>query len=163
MKFPQRILFKLINFWPPFLGAGIRVKHVSNDFLAIDVEMKLRWWNRNYVGVHFGGSLYAMTDPFYMAMLMENLGRDYIVWDKAAAIRFVKPGRSTVRACFRLTRDQIETIRQEANRNRKTEPVFTVSVIDDQGVLVAEIEKSLYIRRRSEPKSEPIKVWLPRH
>ena len=72
-------------FWPPFLGAGIRVKHIAPDMKAIDVEMKLRWWNANYVGTHFGGSLFAITDAFYMLMLMANLGNDYIVWDKAAS------------------------------------------------------------------------------
>jgi len=76
-----------INLWPPSLGAGIRVKHIAPDMKAVDVEVKLRWWNANYVGTHFGGSLFAMTDAFYMLMLMANLGRDYIVWDKAASIR----------------------------------------------------------------------------
>ena len=77
-------LRRWINLWPPFLGAGIRVKRIAPDMKAVDVEMKLRWWNANYVGTHFGGSLFAMTDAFYMLMLMANLGGDYIVWDKAA-------------------------------------------------------------------------------
>lgn len=82
-------LLKLINFWPPFIGTGIRVKSISKDFTDITVELKLRFWNKNYVGTQFGGSIYAMTDPFYMLILMENLGREYIVWDKAANIRFL--------------------------------------------------------------------------
>ena len=85
-------LRRAVNFWPPFLGAGIRVKHISPDMKFIEVQMKLRWWNANYVGTHFGGSLFAMTDAFYMLMLMANLGRDYIVWDKTASIRYRKPG-----------------------------------------------------------------------
>jgi Domain of unknown function (DUF4442) len=80
----------LLNIWPPFLGAGIRLRRIAPDWKAIDVEMKLRWWNRNYVGTHYGGSLYSMADPFLMLMLIENLGKDYIVWDKAASIRFRK-------------------------------------------------------------------------
>ena len=87
-------LRRAVNLWPPFLGAGIRVTHVAPDMKAIDVEMKLRWWNANYVGTHFGGSLFAMTDAFYMLMLMANLGRGYIVWDKAATIRYRKPGKT---------------------------------------------------------------------
>src|SRR5271157_3379702 len=87
----QKLMLRWINIWPPFLGAGIRVRWRSNRH--VDVELKLRAWNRNYVGTHYGGSLYSMTDPFYMLMLMENLGRDYIVWDKAASIRFRKPGK----------------------------------------------------------------------
>jgi Domain of unknown function (DUF4442) len=87
-------LRRWVNLWPPFLGAGIRVIRIAPDMKAVDVEMKLRWWNANYVGTHFGGSLYAMTDPFYMLMLMANLGCDYIVWDKAGSIRYRRPGRA---------------------------------------------------------------------
>jgi hypothetical protein len=97
-------LRRWINLWPPFLGMGIRIRRIAPDMKAVDVEMKLRFWNANYVGTHFGGSLFAMTDPFYMLMLMANLGRDYIVWDKAATIRYKKPGRGTVRAEFRIFR-----------------------------------------------------------
>ena len=82
-----------MRLYPPYLGAGIRVTHVSHDFREIDVRMGLHWWNRNYVGTHFGGSLYSMIDPFLMLMFLENLGRDYVVWDKAATIRFKTPGR----------------------------------------------------------------------
>jgi hypothetical protein len=81
-----------ISLWPPLLGAGIRVKPIAADMKAVDIEMKLRFWNANYVSTHFGGSLFAMTDPFYMLMVMANLGRNYIVWDKAASIRYRKPG-----------------------------------------------------------------------
>lgn len=141
-------LIKLIRYWPPYFGAGIRVTKVSPDLTAVDVEMKLRFWNRNYVGTHFGGSLYAMTDPFYMLMLIENLGRDYIVWDKAASIRFRKPGRGRVYARFRLGRDEIDRIRSDADRTPKTEPKFTVKVTDANGDVIAEIEKLLHVRRK---------------
>jgi hypothetical protein len=137
-----------INLWPPFLGAGIRVKHIASDMRAIDVEMKLRWWNANYVGTQFGGSLFAMTDAFYMLMLMANLGNDYIVWDKAATIRYRKPGRGTVRAEFRLIDAQIDEIRTKLKTLPKCEPVFTVEVKDKQGTVIAEIEKLLHVRRK---------------
>ena len=105
-----RKLHFFLNTYLPFLGAGIRVEHISDDFLAIDVRMPLYRGNKNYVGTHFGGSLYAMTDPFFMVMLMENLGKDYIVWDKAANIDFIAPGRGTVKAHFRLSKEEIETL-----------------------------------------------------
>src|SRR5579862_3439831 len=143
-------LRRWINLWPPFLGAGIRVSHIAPDMKAIDVEMKLRWWNANYVGTHFGGSLFAMTDAFYMLMLMANLGPDYIVWDKAATIRYRKPGRSTVRAEFRLTNAQLDDIREKLKTLAKYEPTFTVEVKDEQGTVIAEVEKLLYIRRKDE-------------
>jgi len=141
-------LRRAVNFWPPFLGAGIRVKRISSDMKAIDVEMKLRWWNANYVGTHFGGSLFAITDAFYMLMLMANLGGDYIVWDKAASIRYRKPGRGIVRVEFRLTDAQLEEIRKKANTLPKYEPMFNIEVKDEQGTVIAQVEKLLYVRRR---------------
>src|SRR5215470_16056488 len=117
-------LRRWINFWPPFLGAGIRVKRISPDLREVDVEMKLRWWNANYVGTHYGGSLYSMTDPFYMLMLLENLGSGYIVWDKAASIRFRKPGKGRMRAEFRLTQAQIDALRAQLETFEKIEPTF---------------------------------------
>jgi len=143
-----RALRRWINFWPPFLGAGIRVKHIAPDMKAVDVEMKLCWWNANYVGTHFGGSLFALTDAFYMLMLMANLGRDYIVWDKAASIRYRRPGRGTVRAEFRLTDAQLEDIREKLKTLPKYEPTFRVEVKDVQGTVIAEVEKVLYVRKK---------------
>ena len=141
-------LRRWINLWPPFLGAGIRVKHIAPDMKAVDVEMKLRWWNANYVGTHFGGSLFAMTDAFYMLMLMANLGRDYIVWDKAATIRYRKPGRGRVRAEFRLSDAQLDDIRDKLKMLPKYEPIFTVEVKDEQGIVIAEVDKLLYVRKK---------------
>jgi len=153
----------LLNFWPPFLGAGIRVKRLRADWKEIDVEMKLRRWNSNYVGTHYGGSLYSMTDPFFMLMLMENLGPEYLVWDKAATIRFKKPGRGAVRAEFRLTQEQVDEIRRAA-ASGKTEPAFVVQVKDEAGDVVAEVEKVLWVKRKpdaartSAPASSPPSV-----
>lgn len=137
-----------INFYPPFLGAGIRVERISEDYLAIDVVLGLRWYNRNYVGTQFGGSLYAMTDPFFMLMLMNVLGRDYIVWDQAAKIDFVSPGKGTVRARFRLAPEEIERLTAEAESGAPLRPVYTVEVHDEQDVLVARVEKTLYVRKK---------------
>jgi acyl-coenzyme A thioesterase PaaI-like protein len=141
-------LRRAVNLWPPFLGAGIRVKSVAPDMKSIDVEMKLRWWNANYVGTHFGGSLFAMTDAFYMLMVMANLGRDYIVWDKAASIRYRKPGRGTVRAEFRLTDAQVDEIRENLKTLPKYEPRFMVELRDEQGNVIAEVEKLLHVRKK---------------
>jgi hypothetical protein len=149
----SRALRRWINFWPPFLGMGIRVMRIAPDMKAVDVEMKLRFWNANYVGTQFGGSLFAMTDPFYMLMLMANLGRDYIVWDKAATIRYRKPGKGTVRAEFRLSDIQIDDIREKLKTQPKYEPVFTVEVKDEAGVVIAEVEKVIYVRRKQSTES----------
>ena len=147
-------LRRWINLWPPFLGAGIRITRIASDMKSIDVEMKLRFWNANYVGTHFGGSLFAMTDAFYMLMLMHHLGRDYIVWDKAATIRYKKPGRGTVRAEFRLTEAQVEEVRQKLKTLEKFEPVFAVEVKDESGVVIAEVERLLHVRQRADGREQ---------
>ena len=138
----------LMNLWTPFLGAGIRVTRLQPDWKAVDVEMKLRFWNSNYVGTHFGGSLYAMTDPFYMLMLIENLGHDYIVWDKSASVRFRQPGKGKVFAAFRLSGQQIEELRRELKTQEKIEPTFAVDVKDETGAVIAEVQKVLRIRKK---------------
>jgi hypothetical protein len=151
-------LRRWVNLWPPFLGAGIRVIRIAPEMKAVDVEMKLRWWNANYVGTHFGGSLYAMTDPFYMLMLMANLGRDYIVWDKAGSIRYRRPGRGTVRAEFRVSDAQLNDIREKLKTLPKYEPMFQVEVKDEHGTVMAEVEKLLHIRKKD---LAPNKVSTP--
>jgi len=146
-------LRRWINLWPPFLGMGVRIRRIAPDMKAVDVEVRLHFWNANYVGTHFGGSLFAMTDPFYMLMLMANLGSDYIVWDKAATIRYRKPGKGTVRAEFRLSDSQIDDIREKLKALPKYEPVFSVEVKDEAGVVIAEVEKVLHVRKKQAPNS----------
>ncbi|MDE3090570.1 MAG: YiiD C-terminal domain-containing protein [Chloroflexota bacterium] len=146
---PMRLL-KWINFYLPFLGAGIRVAHTAPDYRTIRVEMKLTRLNLNAVGTHFGGSLYAMCDPWFMLMLMHHLGDGYIVWDKAATIQFLRPGRGTVTATFEMPPDRVDEIRQRADAGEKIEPVFVAEVIDQKNEVVARVEKLLYVRRKSE-------------
>ena len=112
MRFTAKQLQKGMGWWPPFLGAGIRVRSMSEDFRDAVVEMKLGRLNRNYFGTHFGGSLYAMTDPFFAIMLFRNLGSDYLIWDKSGSIEYVAPGRGTVTARFHLSEKRIEEIRK---------------------------------------------------
>src|SRR6201996_8178639 len=121
----QRFMLRTINIWPPFLASGIHVRWGA-DMRSADVEMRMHFWNRNYVGTHYGGSLYSMTDPFYMLMLLEALGSDYIVWDKAASIRFRKPGKGTVRAEFRLTQAMLNDVKDRLTMSERSEPIFYV-------------------------------------
>jgi len=146
MKFST--LLKLMRFWPPFIGAGISVKSINSDCTNIVVQMKMRFWNKNYVGTHFGGSLYSMTDPFYMLMLMNLLGKGYIVWDKSSSIRYKIPAKGIVYATFSLSLEQIEAMRLEMNNQKKIEPEFLVEIIDKEGRVVAEVTKLLYISKK---------------
>lgn len=143
-----RILKFGMNLWPPFLGAGIKVKHIAADFREVVVSLKLRWYNRNYVGTHFGGSLAAMTDPFYMLMLIHILGNEYTVWDKTSTIDFIAPGRGTVTARFRLNDDQIAEIKNETADGKAYFPALSADIVNESGEVVARVNKKLYVRKK---------------
>lgn len=146
-SFKQRFMLRMVNLWPPFAATGIHVRW-GPEMKSVDVTLKLRPWNRNFVGTHYGGSLYSMCDPFYMLMLIQNLGPGYVVWDKAASIRFRKPGKGTVRAHFQLTDAQLDDIREQLKTQPKYEPAFAVTVKNEAGDVVAEVQKTLHIRKK---------------
>ncbi|PJZ46238.1 DUF4442 domain-containing protein [Leptospira brenneri] len=144
----KRFKVWLYNFYPPYIGAGIRIKEIAPDFSYFRSEMKLKFYNRNYVGVHFGGSLYSMCDPFFMLILLERLGSDYIVWDKAGNMIFVKPGMGKVIAEFRISDSEIQKIKEEIEVKKKGDYLFTTDVKNEAGEVVAKLEKTVYIRKR---------------
>ncbi|WCL48460.1 DUF4442 domain-containing protein [Leptospira sp. GIMC2001] len=137
----------VINVYVPYLAAGIQVEEISEDFSCIKVKLDINFFNENYVGVHFGGSLYAMCDPFYMFILMRKLGKDYMVWDKAAKIDFVKPGTGTVRAVFTISQEELEEIKQTVASKKKMNCLFTTTVTNEKNEIVAKVEKTLYVRK----------------
>lgn len=140
---------RLFNLWPPFRGAGIRVREIAPDFTHCTVELRMGLLNRNYVGTHFGGSLFAMADPFFMVLMMKRLGPEYLVWDKAGTVRFLKPARGTVTARFELPEERVNEARERTQGGAKFEPVFRVEIVDGAGVTVADVEKTLYIRKKN--------------
>jgi len=142
----QRFMLRLLNVYPPYLGAGVRVRQPRGDARTFEVEMKLRWWNSNYVGTHFGGSLYTMCDPFFMLILLRQLGPDFVVWDKAANIRFRRPGRGRVRARIHIPAERVDEICRQARRDGVVQPTFRTEVLDDRNRVVAEVEKILHVR-----------------
>ena len=137
-----------LNLWPPFLFSGIHVARISDDYRHAEVELRMRPWNRNYVRTHFGGSLFAMTDPFWMLLTLHALGRDYVVWDQSGRIDFIKPGRGTVRARFDLDDAVLDELRAEAAGGAKVLRWFDTDVVDAGGDVVARVGKQLYVRRK---------------
>ncbi|MFC0598578.1 DUF4442 domain-containing protein [Streptomyces palmae] len=150
-----RTLRRGMNLWPPYLFAGVRVLHLADDWSSARVRLRLHRFNRNYVGTHFGGSLFAMSDPFWMLLVMQRLGRDYIVWDKTGEIDFVSPGRGDVFAEFRLDEDRLEEIREATADGGKALPWFVNDVVAADGTVVARVRKQLYVRRKSEAPAKP--------
>ena len=141
-------LRRVFNLWPPFLMAGIHVTRLSPDWRHARVELRMRPWNRNYVGTHFGGSLFAMTDPFWMLLTLNAIGSDYYVWDQAGSIEFVKPGRGTVHAQFDLEEATLQELRDAAAGGQKVLRWFDNDIIDRDGEVVARVRKQLYVRRK---------------
>jgi Domain of unknown function (DUF4442) len=136
------------NLFPAYRGTGARVTYMSGDWREVHVELPLNRRTRNYVGTIFGGSLYGAVDPHYMIMLIKILGPDYIVWDKAATIRFKKPGRGTLYARFVIPEEEIQTIRRLSETHPSIDRVYRVELADAEGVVHAEVEKTIYIRRK---------------
>lgn len=136
-----------MRFFAPYVGAGVQVSKPGPGASPIEVHMPLTFLNTNYVGTHFGGSLYSMCDPFYMFILMESLGEDYIVWDKSATIDFLKPGTGTVSARFEIAPEIIAEIKQLVAERRKIDYVFETDILNEAGEAVAHLQKTLYVRR----------------
>jgi acyl-coenzyme A thioesterase PaaI-like protein len=146
--FRERFLMRIINVYPPYLGAGIHVLRRESDPYTIRVAMPLRPYNRNLFGTQFGGSLYSMCDPWFVFLLLRHLGDGHVVWDKAASIEFLRPGRGRVTATFHVPPEKIEEIRQQVERDGKVEPVLTAEIVGDDGEVVARVRKRLWVVRK---------------
>lgn len=137
------------NLFPAYRGTGARITYIASDWREVAVEIPLSWRTRNYVGTIFGGSMYGAVDPVYMLMLIKNLGPDYVVWDKAASIRFRAPGRTTLRARFRLDEEELETIRAVLREAPSVDRVYAIDLVSKEGAVHATVEKTIHVSRRS--------------
>jgi acyl-coenzyme A thioesterase PaaI-like protein len=148
-----RRLISMMNFYPPYLFSGIKVVEYAPDLSMFRTQLKLTWFNRNLLGTAFGGSLYSMCDPFFMFILIIHLGDEYIVWDKYASIDFLKPGRGTVFAEFKLSLEQVKEAKKLADEHGKYTFEFPCEVRDEAGNLIASLKKGVYVRRKDYQKS----------
>ncbi|MCS6844950.1 MAG: DUF4442 domain-containing protein [Caldilineales bacterium] len=138
------------NFFPAYRGTGARVTYIAGDWREVRIKLPLSWRTRNYVGTIFGGSMYAAVDPIYMIMLIKLLGPDYVIWDKAATIRFKRPGRTTLYARFVIEPAETDAIRAALAERPSVDRVYTVDLVDKSGVVHASVEKVIYIRRKGD-------------
>lgn len=149
----ERFAFNLV---PAYFGTGGRITFIAADWREVRVEVPRSLRTRNYVGTIFGGSMYGAVDPVLMIMLMKNLGPGYVVWDKAASIRFLRPGRSTLRVRFELGAAELDAIRRALEKRRSVDRVYTVRLVDDDGVTCAEVEKTIFVRRADAAPADPL-------
>ena len=143
-----RLLRWGFNWFPAYRGTGGRITHIARDWREIRVRLPLSRRTRNYVGTIFGGSMYGAVDPIYMVMLIRTLGPGYVVWDKAASIRFRRPGRTTLFARFVLDDGELDAIRTALRTEPAIDRVYTVDLVDAEGVVHATVEKTIHVRRR---------------
>jgi acyl-coenzyme A thioesterase PaaI-like protein len=133
------------NLHPAFRGTGGRVEHVAPDLSHIRVRLPLSWRTRNVVGSIYGGSLFAVTDGLHPLMIMAALGKEVIVWDKAASIRYRKPGTSTLYADFTLPPDEVVAIRAALQQHPELDRTYTVELKDERGIVHTVVERTVYI------------------
>ena len=140
---------KMINWYPPYIGAGIKLKKVNQEKTRMEVELRKTWFNKNLFGTHFGGSLYSMCDPFYVFIVHNYLGRGYVVWDKSAEIKFIKPGTGKVSAIFEVSQEKLLQLKGEVDSAGKLTVIFETAITNESDELVAKVRKEIYMRKKS--------------
>jgi acyl-coenzyme A thioesterase PaaI-like protein len=148
MNVSPGLLKRMLNWYPPYLGAGVKIDYISQDWKEWRVSMAMRWYNRNAVGTHFGGSLYSMVDPHLMLLLMQLLGKDYLVWDKSAGIEFVKASKKRVSAVIKISEDDLAEIRHNTQNGDKYFFNHSIEIKDEGNDLVATVRKVIYVRKK---------------
>lgn len=153
-SFESRLLRWKFNLFPAYRGSGARIEYIASDFREIRIRLDLSWRSRNYVGTIFGGSLYSSVDPIYMIMLIRLLGPAYVVWDKAATIRFKRPGRTRLSARFEISEAETDEIRRELDTRDSIDRIYDVTLADGDGVVHATVEKVIYIARKDRVRTK---------
>lgn len=143
------------NLFPAYLATGSRITSLSDDLREVEIKLPLNWRTKNYLGTIFGGSMYSAVDPVYAVMLTKNLGPEYAVWDKAASIRFKKPGRGSLYARFTLPGEEISYIETMLDASSSVELEYLVDLTDGDGEVHATVEKTLHIQRKDRTVLEP--------
>jgi len=136
-----------ISHFPAYWMTGGRIVELATDWSHARVALPLKWRTKNIVGTTFGGSIYGAVDPIYMILLRRRLGDAFTVWDKAASIRFRRPGESTLYADFEVGDEEVRSIQGSLAVGESTDRVYEVELVDAEGVVHAEVEKTLYVRR----------------
>lgn len=139
----------LMNWCPMYFGTGGKILFIASDWKKVTLQLKLNLWTYNYVGTIFGGSQFSATDPFLMVLLINILGKDYVVWDKAGSIRFVKPGQGQLKLSFEYTDAEIENIKAQVAAQGRYEFTKGADWLDQHGEVVSKVEKVVYVSTKA--------------
>lgn len=146
-----------VNLFPAYRRTSGRVCFISEDWKEVHVSLGLNWKTKNYVGTVFGGSIYGALDPIFMLQLMKILGKDYVVWDKAAAIKFIRPIKSKVFARFLLAEEILDEIVSKVKSHKKLSIDLEVNFQDKNEIIYAEVTKTIYIADKNYYKTKRAK------
>ena len=145
----QSWLYRLgFNFFPAFRATGARVIYISEDRRKLRIKLPLTWRTRNIHGTLFGGAMYAATDPLYAILVKVALGPGHVVWDKSGAIRYKKPGRSTLYAECSLSDSQVASIKKRLHSEPSIDLNYDIELLDEHGVVHAVVQKTIYAARK---------------
>ncbi|MET0811502.1 MAG: DUF4442 domain-containing protein [Microbacterium sp.] len=148
MRITPRRLAIGMSLWAPNLWSGIRIRRFADDWTSATVELHVNLITRNYVKTAFGGSMSAMTDPYFFMLVMHQLGRDYVVWDTRGEIEFLKPGRGVLTARFSVTPEKAQELRERARGGAKVLEWFETEITDASGDTVARVRREVYVREK---------------
>lgn len=134
------------NLSPMFRRSTARIVEVSRDLKHIQIKLPISYKNRNYVNSIFGGSMFAAVDPIPMVQLMNLLGDSYVVWDKAAQIKFRRPAREDLYARFEYSNEELEQIQLGVEQGNELEIEKTTQLTNANGTVVfCEVVKTIYV------------------
>lgn len=122
-----------------------KIIEVSDDLHFVKIKIPLNWKNRNYVGTIFGGSMLSATDPIYMIQLINILGEDYVVWDKAATIKYRRPAKEAVFCEFIFSKQDIANIKRDVLQKGEIDIIKTPNIVTKSGTVIAELSKTIYV------------------
>lgn len=148
MPFSLKTVLRFISYWPPFFFTGVKVLSFNKDITEVRVGLKTNFWNQNYFGTHYGGTLFSMCDPFFVFILADKLKKEHILWDLSSSIEYIKAVREPVEAVFSVSLEQIEEIKKQALESFNYKPEFEVEIKTKSGEVVAKVKKTLYVRRK---------------
>ncbi|CAN5345599.1 DUF4442 domain-containing protein [soil metagenome] len=145
------------KFFPVYVGTGAAITYIAGDYRELRLKIPLSWRTRNYVGTIYGGSIYSAIDPMYMLLLMKIFGKDYVVWDKAATIKFKKPGTHTLYATFFITEEVLMDIKHQLALHGEVNHTFHLEIVDKEGIVHATVKKLLYLATKGHYKEKQLK------
>ncbi|APX98995.1 DUF4442 domain-containing protein [Lacinutrix venerupis] len=142
------------NWSPMYKRSTAKLIQVSDNLQYVKIRLKPSWKNRNYAGSIFGGSMLSATDPIYMIQLIQILGDDFVVWDKAASIKYKRPAKETIYAEFIFLDEEIEAIKSEIKLKNEVNITKKLTLKNTDNIVFAEIEKTMYAATKSHYKQK---------